>query len=108
MLPEVYVEENTVEDEKNNINFNNNQENEEKGTEEKKTEEKKVDINIIKESFDSLDLDLKEFLMQFYLRKKVPVLPFNRLSSGLYEYGTQKVVIKKENNTLKGQLYNYF
>ena len=25
MLPEVYVEENTVEDEKNNINFNNNQ-----------------------------------------------------------------------------------
>jgi hypothetical protein len=77
-------------------NVSNNQESVNK--EEKEVLEEKKD----QEKSDSLDSELREFLVQFYLKKKISQVAFNRLGPGSYEYGTQKIFIKKDNDLLKG------
>jgi hypothetical protein len=49
---------------------------------------------------------MREFLIQFYLKKPITIIPFKRLGPGFYEYGTQKIMIKKENEVLKGKFNN--
>lgn len=82
-----------------NENASNNQESINKNeNEDKEVIEERKD----QEKVDNLDVELREFLVQFYLKKKISQVPFNRQGPGSYEYGTQKIYIKKDNDVLKG------
>jgi len=74
---------------------------------EKKIEEKIENVVVAADS-DSLDEQLREFLVLFYLKKNVSQIPFNRLGPGIYQYGTQKIFIKNENDTLKVRAGNKY
>ena len=45
---------------------------------------------------DKLDEKLDNFLKSFYNKKKLPKIPFKKVSPNNYEYGTIKVIIKDE------------
>ena len=45
---------------------------------------------------DKLDGKLDNFLKSFYNKKKLPKIPFKKVSPNNYEYGTIKVIIKDE------------
>jgi hypothetical protein len=98
-IPEPNIEEEPHEEEIANNMEENSKENNNVEEEPKEQSEKCA---------DQIDADLREFLMQFYLKKKVSQVPFIRQGPGLYEYGTQKILIKKENDTLKGKLIDNF
>ena len=50
---------------------------------------------------DDNDNKLEMFLRYFYSQKKIPKIIFKKLSNNNYEYGTQKVSIKIEGDSIK-------
>jgi len=50
---------------------------------------------------DKLDHRLNSFLGELYAKKRVSIIPFRRISHGNYEFGTQKVMVKVENEKIK-------
>ncbi len=50
---------------------------------------------------DELDYKLEMYLKYFYNQKKVPKIIFKKISNNNYEYGTQKVTIKMEGDSIK-------
>ena len=53
---------------------------------------------------DQVDKKLNTFLNDFYSKKRVSQIAFRRVSQGNYEFGTQKVLVKVENEKIKGTL----
>ena len=56
---------------------------------------------------DQVDKKLNTFLNDFYAKKRVSQIAFRRVSQGNYEFGTQKVLVKVDNEKIKGIFY-YF
>ena len=56
---------------------------------------------VISNNPDENDTKLEMFLKYFYNQKKVPKILFKKLSNNNYEYGTQKVNIKIEGDSIK-------
>jgi len=50
---------------------------------------------------DNIDLRLNSFLGDLYTKKRMSTIPFRRISHGNYEFGTQKVMVKVENEKIK-------
>ena len=56
---------------------------------------------------DTIDKKLDDFLVNLYEKKRMSQIPFRRLSQGEYEFGTQKVLLKVEGETIRGKkLFN--
>jgi hypothetical protein len=51
---------------------------------------------------DNLDVQLDNYLVNFYQKKRISQIPFRRLSAGEYEFGTQKVLLKAEAQSIRG------
>ena len=52
---------------------------------------------------DQVDHKLNTFLSDFYNKRRVSQIPFRRISQGNYEFGTQKFLVKVENEKIKGK-----
>jgi len=50
---------------------------------------------------DPIDNKLNSFLTDFYSKRRISQVPFRRVSQGNYEFGTQKVLVKVENEKIK-------
>lgn len=50
---------------------------------------------------DVIDKKLDNYLGDFYTKKRVSQIPFRRISTGYYDYGTQKIMVKLEGETIK-------
>ena len=50
---------------------------------------------------DIIDIKLENYLKLFYEKRTFPKIVFKKLSSNNYEYGTQKVMVKIEGDTIK-------
>ena len=57
---------------------------------------------------DDNDRKLEKFLKNLYNKKKVPKLMFKKLSNNSYEYGTQKVTIKIDSDSIKAKSFGGF
>ena len=57
---------------------------------------------------DDIDRKIEKFLKNLYNKKKVPKIIFKKLSNNSYEYGTQKVTIKIEGDSIKAKSYGGF
>ncbi len=53
---------------------------------------------------DNMDLKLDNYLVNLYQKKRLSQIPFRRLSKGEYEFGSQKVLLKVEGETIRGML----
>ena len=51
---------------------------------------------------DPIDKRLSTFLNDFNSKRKVSAIPFKRVSQGKYEFGSQQVLLKIENDNIKG------
>ncbi len=51
---------------------------------------------------DNLDIQLDNYLVNFYQKKRMSQIPFRRLSQGEYEFGTQKVLLRAEGESIRG------
>ncbi len=54
---------------------------------------------------DTIDKKLDDFLVNLYEKKRMSQIPFRRLSQGEYEFGTQKVLLKVEGETIRGKKF---
>jgi len=61
----------------------------------------KINSNYYQERNDPIEFALNEFIVDFFLKAKIPNIPFARLKQGYYKYGSQKVGVKLEDNKLK-------
>ena len=50
---------------------------------------------------DLVEIKLENYLKLFYENRTFPKIVFKKLSSNNYEYGTQKVMVKIESDTIK-------
>ncbi len=50
---------------------------------------------------DKFDTKLENYLRFFYSRRRFPIIMFKKISSNNYEYGSQKVMIKIEGDTIR-------
>ena len=50
---------------------------------------------------DFIDIKLENYLKLFYEKRTLPKIVFQKLSSNNYEYGTQKVMVKIEGDTIR-------
>jgi len=50
---------------------------------------------------DKVDQKLNVFLNDFYTKRRISQIPFRRISQGNYEFGTQKVMVKVDNEKIK-------
>ena len=57
---------------------------------------------------DDIDSKIEKFLKNLYNKKKVPKIIFKKLSNNSYEYGTQKVTIKIDGDSIKAKSYGGF
>ena len=57
---------------------------------------------------DDIDRKIEKFLKNLYNKKKVPKIIFKKLSNNSYEYGTQKVTIKLDGDSIKAKSYGGF
>ena len=57
---------------------------------------------------DDTDNKLEMYLRYFYSQKKVPKIIFKKISSDIYEYGNQKVIIRIEGNSIKAKTIGGF
>ena len=57
---------------------------------------------------DDIDRKIEKFLKNLYNKKKVPKIIFKKLSNNSYEYGTQKVTIKIDGDSIKAKSYGGF
>ncbi len=55
---------------------------------------------------DTIDKKLDDFLVNLYEKKRMSQIPFRRLSQGEYEFGTQKVLLKVEGETIRGKKFS--
>ena len=111
--------ENKKEEEKENDN-NNVETNEEKKEEKENKEEKVSDNNnnedgkqnifdgkitkweyVSTEKPDKIDKKLEQYLKYFYSKRTFPKVLFKKTSTNNYEYGTQKVMVKIEGDTIR-------
>lgn len=74
---------------------------ERKGKETKKEETDVAMNNVIGKSLDENDIKLNNYLNQYYEKHKLPRIPFKKTSKNNYEYGTQKIMIKLEGETIR-------
>ena len=89
---------------KNNENEKENGKVKEKNSEEKKNLEEKKSKHfeyIITNKPDENDNKLEQYLINFYTKKNIPKIPFKKISMNNYEYGTLKVTIKIEGETIR-------
>ena len=61
----------------------------------------KFEFIIITEKPDKIDKKLEQYLKYFYSKRSFPKIPFKKTSTNNYEYGTQKVMIKIEGDTIR-------
>ena len=110
-------EEEQNKDNKNNeLNNNNENVNEEKNVDEKKNEENAGDEKTLKDIYDSkitkweyvltekpdkIDKKLEQYLKYFYSKRTFAKVMFKKTSTNNYEYGTQKVMVKIEGDTIR-------
>ena len=57
---------------------------------------------------DDNDRKIEKFLKNLYNKKKVPKIIFQKLSNNNYEYGTQKVTIKIDGDSIKAKSFGGF
>ena len=50
---------------------------------------------------DKIDIKLENYLKFFYEKRNFPIIVFKKLSTNNYEYGTQKVMVKIEGDTIR-------
>lgn len=58
--------------------------------------------NVQPKANDQIDQKLNCFLNDLYAKKRGSNITFRRISQGNYEFGTQKVLVKLENEKIKG------
>ncbi len=54
---------------------------------------------------DETDHKLDHYLVNYYNKKRISQIPLRRLSSNNYEFGTQKIHVKCEGETIRGIIY---
>lgn len=57
---------------------------------------------------DNNDRKIEKFLKNLYNKKKIPKIIFKKLSNNCYEYGTQKVTIKIDGDSIKAKSFGGF
>ena len=99
---------NNGEEENNNENENvENNGNEEENLKEDEDAQGGLDAKIQKWEYvstgkpDKIDIKLENYLKYFYSKRTFPKIIFRKTSSNNYEYGTQKVMIKIEGDTIR-------
>ena len=76
----------------------------EKNNNEKEEEKKIIELEfVISENPDELDIKLNQYLISIYSENRLPKITFKKISDNLYQYGSQKVTVVDENNTIKIQ-----
>ena len=104
---------NTHPQNQNKIEFSDNDEDEQEQELNKEIDQEQNKQNVIhinnnvEEKYqpkfnDQVDQKLGCFLNDLYAKKRVSNIPFRRVSQGNYEFGTQKVLVKLENEKIKG------
>ena len=98
------------EENKNNEVVNDNLNDEKKNEENINNEKAEKDsgnnaINkweyVLTEKPDKIDKKLEEYLKYFYSKRTFAKVPFKKTSTNNYEYGTQKVMVKIEGDTIR-------
>lgn len=85
-----------------NEDINNIKEESEEEVEEKENPPvQKYEQNVIAAQIDVNDVKLNNYLNNYYAKHKVPRVPFRKLSKNNYEYGSQKIMIKVEGETIR-------
>ena len=115
-LNSVNEEEQNKDNKNNELNDNNENVNEEKNVDEKKNEENAGDEKTLKDIYDSkitkweyvltekpdkIDKKLEQYLKYFYSKRTFAKVMFKKTSTNNYEYGTQKVMVKIEGDTIR-------
>ncbi len=98
------IEKYNLKSNKTNENEKENGKNKEKNLEEKKNSEEKKTKHfeyIITNKPDENDNKLEQYLINFYSKKNIPKIPFKKISMNNYEYGTLKVMIKCDSETIR-------
>jgi hypothetical protein len=100
---EGYQNNNTQPQESNKIEFSDNEEDELPENNIINTDEpiKNNYEEVGTKTNDQVDQKLNTFLNDFYAKKRVSQIPFRRVSQGNYEFGTQKVLVKVDNEKIK-------
>ena len=76
----------------------------EKNNNEKEEEKKIIELEFVtSENPDELDIKLNQYLISIYSENRLPKITFKKISDNLYQYGSQKVTVVDENNTIKIQ-----
>ena len=88
----------TNENEKENLKVKEKNLEEKKNSEEKKTKHFEY---IITNKPDENDNKLEQYLINYYSKKNIPKIPFKKISMNNYEYGTLKVMIKFDNESIR-------
>ncbi len=57
---------------------------------------------------DEMDHKLEIYLKYFYSQKKVPKIIFKKIANNIYQYGSQKVTIKIEGDSIKAKSFGGF
>ena len=74
----------------------------EKNNNEKEEEKKIIELEFVtSENPDELDIKLNQYLISIYSENRLPKITFKKISDNLYQYGSQKVSVVDENNTIK-------
>ena len=68
---------------------------------EEEEEENEMENNVITSSPDETDMKLNKYLNMFYAKRNTPKIPFIKTSTNNYEYGSQKVLVKIEGDTIR-------
>ena len=85
----------------NKYNLKKENENNEKLDLKEKKLENKIFENVITNKPDENDIKLEQYLAYFYSKRNIPKIPFKKTSANNYEYGTLKVMIKIEGETIR-------
>jgi hypothetical protein len=93
---------NLVSEKRNQINLDGDDEIEVREFNDKQTPVKKLSI-VTSEIYDEIDERIDDYLLGFYSKRKMTQISFKRLSQTEYEFGTLKVVVKLDGQSLKGK-----
>ena len=67
---------------------------------------RKKKLSIVQSSAnDNLDKKLDEILIGVYNKRRITQIPFRRLSQGEYEFGSQKLSLKVEGDSIRGKIF---
>ena len=56
---------------------------------------------VVTDQVDKVDEKIDNYLKSYYNKKKLPKIPFKKISPNNYEYGTIKILIKIEDDNIK-------